>query len=51
MGKVIINAADFVGLDLIPMLFGCAKEAGKTVEVCGKEITVHGPHSFVKTRI
>lgn len=43
MGKAVIKAADSAGLDLIPMSFGCAEEAGKTVEVCGKEITVHGP--------
>ncbi|KAL3752869.1 hypothetical protein ACJRO7_000293 [Eucalyptus globulus] len=43
LGKVVINAADSAGLDLIPMLFGCAKEAGKTIEVCGKEIKVQEP--------
>ncbi|XP_039172072.1 4-hydroxy-tetrahydrodipicolinate reductase 1, chloroplastic-like [Eucalyptus grandis] len=41
MGKAVINAADSAGLNLIPMSFGCAKEAGKTTEVCGKEIKVH----------
>ncbi|XP_030528130.1 4-hydroxy-tetrahydrodipicolinate reductase 1, chloroplastic [Rhodamnia argentea] len=43
MGKAVIKAAESAGLDLIPMSFGHAKEAGKTVEVCGKEIKVHGP--------
>lgn len=43
MGKAVIKAADSAGLHLIPMSFGCAEEAGKTVEVCGKEIKVHGP--------
>ncbi|KAL3752865.1 hypothetical protein ACJRO7_000289 [Eucalyptus globulus] len=33
MGKAVIKAADYAGLDLIPMSFGCAEEAGKTVEV------------------
>ncbi|KAL3752866.1 hypothetical protein ACJRO7_000290 [Eucalyptus globulus] len=33
MGKAVIKAADSAGLDLIPMSFGCAEEAGKTVEV------------------
>ncbi|XP_039171974.1 4-hydroxy-tetrahydrodipicolinate reductase 2, chloroplastic-like [Eucalyptus grandis] len=43
MGKAVKNVADSAGLDLIPMPFGYAKEAGKTVEECGKEIKVHGP--------
>jgi len=51
MGKAVMKAADSAGLDLIPTSFGCAEEAGKTVEVCGKEITVHGSQSFVNTRI
>ncbi|XP_056172277.1 4-hydroxy-tetrahydrodipicolinate reductase 1, chloroplastic-like [Syzygium oleosum] len=43
MGKAVIKAAESAGLDIIPMSFGCAEEAGKSVEVCGKEIKVHGP--------
>lgn len=43
MGKAVIKAADSAGLQLVPVSFGCEEEAGKTVEVCGKEIHVHGP--------
>ncbi|XP_030456205.2 4-hydroxy-tetrahydrodipicolinate reductase 1, chloroplastic isoform X2 [Syzygium oleosum] len=43
MGKAVIKAAESAGLDIIPMSFGCAEEAGKSVQVCGKEIKVHGP--------
>lgn len=43
MGKAVIKAAESAGLDIIPMSFGSAEEAGKSVEVCGKEIKVHGP--------
>ncbi len=43
MGKAVIKAADSAGLHLLPMSFGAAEESGQTVEVCGKEILVHGP--------
>lgn len=43
MGQAVIKAADSAGLNLVPISFGCAEEAGKTVKVCGKEIQVHGP--------
>lgn len=43
MGKAIIKAADSAGLDIVPVSFGAEKESGQTVEVCGKEILVHGP--------
>lgn len=43
MGKAVIKAAESAGLQLVPVSFGCEEEAGKTIEVCGKEILVHGP--------
>ncbi|CAN6808215.1 unnamed protein product [Brassica oleracea] len=43
MGKAVIKAADSAGVNIVPTSFGSAAEAGQTVEVCGKEITVHGP--------
>ncbi|KAK9288928.1 hypothetical protein L1049_017399 [Liquidambar formosana] len=43
MGKAVIEAAVSAGLHLIPFSFSSAEESGKTVQVCGKEIQVHGP--------
>ena len=43
MGKAVIKAADSAGLNIVPWSFGSEEESGTTVEVCGKEITVHGP--------
>lgn len=43
MGKAVIKAADSAGLQIVPASFGAAEESGQTVEVCGKEILVHGP--------
>ena len=43
MGKAIIKAADSAGLHIVPVSFGAEKESGQTVEMCGKEILVHGP--------
>ncbi|XP_044481120.1 4-hydroxy-tetrahydrodipicolinate reductase 2, chloroplastic-like isoform X3 [Mangifera indica] len=43
MGKAVIKAADTIGLQLVPVSFGSEEESGKTLEVCGKEILVHGP--------
>ncbi|PKI74983.1 hypothetical protein CRG98_004755 [Punica granatum] len=43
MGQAVIKAADSAGLNLVPLSFGCAEDAGKTIEVCGKAIKVHGP--------
>lgn len=43
MGKAVIKAADSAGVNIVPISFGSAGEDGQTVEVCGKEITVHGP--------
>ncbi|OMO90429.1 hypothetical protein COLO4_19183 [Corchorus olitorius] len=43
MGNAVIKAADSAGLHIVPVSFGAEKESGKTVEVSGKEILVHGP--------
>ncbi|KAI4365259.1 hypothetical protein MLD38_021258 [Melastoma candidum] len=43
MGKAVIEAADSAGLDFLPVSFGNSEEAGKTVEIRGKGIQVHGP--------
>ncbi|KAI9198251.1 hypothetical protein LWI28_012485 [Acer negundo] len=43
MGNAVINAADSAGLHIVPVSFGSTEEAGQTVEVCGKQILVHGP--------
>lgn len=43
MGKAVIKAADSAGLNLVPVSFGSEEESGKTVEVCGNDITVYGP--------
>lgn len=48
MGKAVIKAADSAGVNIVPTSFGSAGEAGQTVEVCGKEITVHGPNEREK---
>ncbi|GAY63298.1 hypothetical protein CUMW_224460, partial [Citrus unshiu] len=42
MGKAVIKAADAAGLELVPVSFGTEEESGQKVEVCGKEIQVHG---------
>ncbi|GLT66084.1 hypothetical protein SLA2020_384740 [Shorea laevis] len=43
MGKAVIKAADSAGLHLVPVSFGAEEESGQTVEICGREILVHGP--------
>ncbi|EOX92353.1 Dihydrodipicolinate reductase 2 isoform 3 [Theobroma cacao] len=43
MGKAVIKAADSAGLHIVPVSFGAEKESGQTIELCGKEILVHGP--------
>ncbi|KAJ0047008.1 hypothetical protein Pint_05363 [Pistacia integerrima] len=43
MGKAVIKAADSIGLQLVPASFGSEEESGQTIEVCGKDILVHGP--------
>ncbi|KAL4351537.1 hypothetical protein GQ457_06G010820 [Hibiscus cannabinus] len=43
MGKAVIKAADSAGLHVVPVSFCTDKESGKTIQVCGKEIMVHGP--------
>lgn len=43
MGKAVIKAADNAGLNFFPVSFGCEEDSGKTMQVCGKDITVLGP--------
>ncbi|KAL3752867.1 hypothetical protein ACJRO7_000291 [Eucalyptus globulus] len=43
MGKAVLKVVDSTDLMLNPLSFGCAKEVAKPIEVCGKEIKVHGP--------
>lgn len=43
MGKAVITAADSAGVQVLPVSFGAVEEAGKNVEVCGKEFLIHGP--------
>ncbi|KAJ8755249.1 hypothetical protein K2173_019047 [Erythroxylum novogranatense] len=43
MGKAVIKAADSAGLQILPFSFGSEEESGHVVEVCGKEIQIHGP--------
>ena len=43
MGRDVIQAAISAGLHPVPVSFSRAEESGQTVEVCGKEIKLHGP--------
>ena len=43
MGRAVIQAAVSTGLHPVPISFSCAEESRQTVEVCGKEIKLHGP--------
>lgn len=43
MGKAVIQAADSIGLQVLPESFGSQEESGLVIEVCGKEILLHGP--------
>lgn len=43
MGKAVIKEADSTGLNVVPVSFGNEEESGKTVQVCGKDITLYGP--------
>ncbi|XP_020539321.1 4-hydroxy-tetrahydrodipicolinate reductase 2, chloroplastic isoform X2 [Jatropha curcas] len=43
MGKAVIKAADTAGLQILSVSFGSAEESGQTVQVCGKDIKIHGP--------
>ncbi|KAA8535693.1 hypothetical protein F0562_030696 [Nyssa sinensis] len=43
MGKAVSEAVVSAGLHLLPVSFGNAEESGHAVQVCGKEIQVHGP--------
>ncbi|PWA58430.1 dihydrodipicolinate reductase [Artemisia annua] len=43
MGEAVIEAGISAGLHIVPASFGVQKDAGKTVEVGGKNIQVYGP--------
>ncbi|KAF2298691.1 hypothetical protein GH714_025122 [Hevea brasiliensis] len=43
MGKAVIKAADSAGLQILPVSFGAQAESGQIVQVCGKDIKIHGP--------
>ncbi|GJV24610.1 dihydrodipicolinate reductase [Tanacetum coccineum] len=43
MGEAVIEAGISAGLHIVPASFGIQKDAGKTVEVGGKNIQVYGP--------
>ncbi|KAG8655055.1 4-hydroxy-tetrahydrodipicolinate reductase 1, chloroplastic isoform X1 [Manihot esculenta] len=43
MGKAVIKAADSAGLQILPVSFGSPDESGQTIQVCGKDIKIHGP--------
>ncbi|XP_071693691.1 4-hydroxy-tetrahydrodipicolinate reductase 2, chloroplastic-like [Rutidosis leptorrhynchoides] len=43
MGQAIIEAGVSAGLYVVPESFGIQRDAGKTVQVGGKDINVHGP--------
>ncbi|XP_076916785.1 4-hydroxy-tetrahydrodipicolinate reductase 2, chloroplastic-like [Bidens hawaiensis] len=43
MGQAVIEAGVSAGLHIVPASFGIQTDAGKTVQVGGKDIQVHGP--------
>lgn len=43
MGQAVIEAGISAGLHIVPASFGIEKDAGKTIELRGKDIHVHGP--------
>lgn len=43
MGQAVIEAGISAGLHIVPASFGIQKDAGKTIQVGGKDILVHGP--------
>ena len=43
MGRAVIQAAVSAGHHPVPVSFSCAEESRQTVEVCRKEIKLHGP--------
>ncbi|CAI9092864.1 OLC1v1028207C1 [Oldenlandia corymbosa var. corymbosa] len=42
MGRAVLEAADAAGLYIVPESFGGPEDEGKTIQVSGKEIKVHG---------
>ena len=44
MVRAVIQAVVSDGLHPVPVSFSCAEESGQIVEVCGKEIKLHGPY-------
>lgn len=43
MGQAVIEAGISAGLHIVPASFGIQQDAGKTIQVGGKDIQVHGP--------
>ncbi|KAJ9554874.1 hypothetical protein OSB04_009488 [Centaurea solstitialis] len=43
MGRAVIEAGISAGLHIVPASFGVERDAGKTIQVGGKDIRVHGP--------
>ncbi|KAK9055436.1 hypothetical protein SSX86_026519 [Deinandra increscens subsp. villosa] len=43
MGQAVVEAGVSAGLHIVPASFGIQKDAGKTIQVGGKDIQVHGP--------
>lgn len=43
MGQAVIEAGISAGLHIVPASFGIEQDAGKTIQVGGKDIQVHGP--------
>lgn len=43
MGRAVLEAAISAGLQPVPVAFSGPEDSGKTVDVGGKQITVHGP--------
>ncbi|CAK9187962.1 unnamed protein product [Ilex paraguariensis] len=44
MGKAVVEAAVSAGIRIVPVSFGGLKNAGKTVQVGGKDIQMYGPY-------
>ncbi|CAK9187967.1 unnamed protein product [Ilex paraguariensis] len=44
MGKAVLEAAVSAGIHIVPVSFGGLKNAGKTVQVGGKDIQMYGPY-------
>ncbi|CAK9155994.1 unnamed protein product [Ilex paraguariensis] len=44
MGKAVVEAVVSAGIHIVPVSFGGLKNAGKTVQVGGKDIQMYGPY-------